>query len=80
MKHSQAALLRAAIGQDPSKAAGLVHLCLELAEVMVLSGLLKLSVIETRMKMEAGGVERQALRLGEKLDSNKKYFRNCGHL
>ena len=63
MKHSQAALLRAAIGQDPSKAAGLVHLCLE---VMVLSGLLKLSVIETRMKMEAGGVERQALRLGEK--------------
>lgn len=56
------------IGQDSSRAANLVHLCLELAEVMVLNGLLKLSVVETRMKMEPGGVERQALRLG------KKYF------
>lgn len=64
LKHSQAALLRAAIGEDPSKAANLIHLCLELAEVMVLNGFLKLSVVEARMKMDPGGVERQALRLG----------------
>jgi hypothetical protein len=33
---------------------------------MVLNGFLKLSVVEARMKMEPGGVERQALRLGKK--------------
>lgn len=32
---------------------------------MVLNGFLKLSVVEARMKMEPGGVERQALRLGK---------------
>ena len=37
---------------------------------MVLNGFLKLSVVETRMKMEPGGVEKQALRLSKK-DDNK---------
>ena len=37
---------------------------LHLSEVMVISGLLKLTVVEGRMKMEHGGMQRQALRLG----------------
>lgn len=70
IKNSQAALLRAAISKDPSSVASLLQLSLELTEVIVLNGVLKLSVVETRMKMEPGGVERQALRLG-------KDDRNC---
>ena len=35
-----------------------------LSEVMVISGLLKISIVEGRMKMEPGGMQRQALRLG----------------
>ena len=57
--------MRAAISKDPSKAANLLRLSLELAEVMVLGGFLKLSVVEARMKMEPGGVDRQGLRLGK---------------
>lgn len=53
------------MSRDPGKAANLLRLCLELSEVMVYNGLLKLSVLETRMKMEPGGVERQGLRLGK---------------
>lgn len=37
---------------------------MEMAEVMVFSGLLKLSVVEARMKMETGGMLRQGLRMG----------------
>ena len=57
--------MRDAISRDPGKAVNLLKLSLELSEVMVLNGLLKLSVLETRMKMEPGGVERQGLRLGK---------------
>ena len=39
--------------------------CLELCEVFVLSGLLRLTPVETRMKMDSGGALRQALRIGE---------------
>ena len=38
--------------------------CLELCEVFVLSGLLRLTPVEARMKMESGGALRQGLRLG----------------
>ena len=37
---------------------------MELEEVMVRSGLLKLSPVETKLKMEQGGCVRQGLRLG----------------
>jgi len=37
---------------------------MDMAEVMVFSGLLKLSVVEARMKMETGGMLRQGLRMG----------------
>ena len=58
--------MRTAISKDPRKAANLLRLSLELTEVMVLNGMLKLSVVETKMNMEPGGVERQGLRLGRK--------------
>ena len=38
----------------------------------MLNGFLKLSIVETRMKMEPGGVEKQTLRLGKK--DNDKIF------
>ena len=43
---------------------GLLRMALDLVDVMVLSGLLKTSLVEARMKMETGGLLRQALRLG----------------
>ena len=43
----------------------LLSLALELSEVFVLSGLLKLSPVELRMRMEPGGTLKQGLRLGE---------------
>ena len=42
----------------------LLRMALDLVDVMVLSGLLKTSLVEARMKMETGGLLRQALRLG----------------
>ena len=39
-------------------------MALDLVDVMVLSGLLKTSLVEARMKMETGGLLRQALRIG----------------
>jgi len=48
----------------------LMNLSLELSDVFVLSGLLKLGPVELRMKMEQGGMIKQALRLGE-------YIRQC---
>ena len=42
----------------------------------MLNGFLKLSVVEARMKMDPGGVERQALRLGR--ERKMKYFHVCG--
>ena len=42
----------------------LLRMALDLVDVMVLSGLLKTSLVEARMKMEMGGLLRQALRLG----------------
>ena len=43
---------------------GLLRMALDLVDVMVLSGLLKTSLVEARMKMETGGLLRQALRIG----------------
>lgn len=42
----------------------LLRMALDLVDVMVLSGLLKTSLVEARMKMETGGLLRQALRIG----------------
>ena len=39
-------------------------MALDLVDVMVLSGLLKTSLVEARMKMETGRLLRQALRIG----------------
>ena len=64
LKASQAPSLRAAITTDSSNVETLLKLSLDLSEVFVLSGLLKLSPVELRMRMEQGGTVKQGLRLG----------------
>ena len=49
---------------------------LSLADPIILSGLLKLSPVEAKMKMEGGGVLRQGLRLGEQ----KEYYDMSYHV
>ena len=64
LKASQAPSLQAAITTDSSNVETLLKLSLDLSEVFVLSGLLKLSPVELRMRMEQGGTVKQGLRLG----------------
>lgn len=64
MSVSQAPSLKTAVFTDPARVQSFLGLSLDLAEVVVLSGLLKLSTIEARMKMEADGALKQGLRLG----------------
>ena len=47
---------------------------LRLSEVMIISGLLKISIVEGRMKMEPGGMQRQALRLGTHRHTRHKHI------
>ncbi len=55
------------MGPSP-KVRSILELSLGLAEAVVLSGQLKLSHVETKLRMEVGGATRQCLRLG-----------GCGH-
>lgn len=64
LKASQAPSLQAAIVSDSSNVETLLNLSLDLSEVFVLSGLLKLSPVELRMRMDHGGAGKQGLRLG----------------
>ena len=64
LKSTQSGSLRAAVAADPSLTGGLLTLCLQLVDRVVLGGLLKPDTIETRMKMEPGGTAKQGLRIG----------------
>ncbi|CAI8037971.1 Putative neurobeachin homolog [Geodia barretti] len=55
--------LKSTLATDGVVVRSLLSSVLALSEVMVVSGLLKLGVVETRMKMDQGGMYRQALRL-----------------
>lgn len=46
------------------KVRSILGLCLWLAKVVVFSGQLKLAHVETKLRMEVGGITRQCLRLG----------------
>ena len=61
----QQSLLRSLGGvTDCPKARCVLRQCLELAELVVLTGQVKLPPIETKLRMDVGGVVRQALRIG----------------
>ena len=57
--------LRRSIEGDPAKVQTLLQSCVELMDAVVLGGGFKTSTVENRMRMEAGGIARQGLRLGE---------------
>ena len=59
--------LKSTLATDGVVVRSLLSSVLGLSEVMVVSGLLKLGVVETRMKMDQGGMYRQALRLGNSM-------------
>ena len=48
----------------PSSVRSILTSALRLSEALVVGGLLRLSVVEGRVKMESGGMYRQALRQG----------------
>ena len=56
--------LRRSIEGDPAKVQTLLKSCMELMDTVILGGGFKTSTVESRMKMEAGGIARQGLRLG----------------
>ena len=61
---SPAYALQAAAGVDLARAQSLLRLATDLAWPIILDSHFKHSTIETRMKMETGGIHRQGLRLG----------------
>ena len=64
--------LKSTLATDGVVVRSLLSSVLALSEVMVVSGLLKLGVVETRMKMDQGGMYRQALRLGNSICRDTK--------
>ena len=50
---------------EASKLKNVLRLTLQLTEAVVFSGVLKLSPIETKLRMESGGAIRQGMRLGK---------------
>lgn len=66
VKNSVDISLRSSLASDFTTVHPLFQSMLALSELMVLSRLLKMAIVESRMKMEPGGMQRQALRLGEK--------------
>ena len=72
IRASHAPSLRYTLTSDPSRAESLLEANLSLAEVVVLGGLLKMSPVEARMKMEGGGVLRQGLRLGKHMTTKPR--------
>ena len=49
---------------DPAKVQTLLQSCVELMDAVVLGVGFKTSTVENQMRMEAGGIARQGLRLG----------------